>query len=122
MFKRILLLFFVIISFIGCSKDFQYYMKVINDVNSEYKFSKMEVNWDEYSASFYLMDKAHDDLSMDEMQSQAIIINEFIINKYPKIDSLKFKHYIFSGVGDFEIAKFTLDQNKKVVKAKRLLD
>jgi len=80
---------FLMISFVfGCSENFKYYTKVINDVNSEYKFSSIEVDWDDISVSFYFVDVAHDDLSMNEMESLAIKINEYIINKYPKVDSL----------------------------------
>jgi len=122
MSRNIFYFFFIAVIISGCSENFKFYTKVINDVNSKYKFNTIESDYDDLSASFYFIDVAHDNLSMNEMQSLAININEYIINKYPKIDSLKFRNYIFSGAGGFEVAEFTIDQNKKLVKSNRMLD
>lgn len=120
MCRSVFYFFFITVILTSCSENFKFYTKVMNDVNSKYNFSSIESDNDDLSASFYFIDVAHDNLSMSEMQSLAININEYIINKYPKIDSLQFRNYTFSGTGGFEVAEFTIDQNKKVVKSKRI--
>lgn len=115
MSRNVFYLFFITIILTGCSENFKYYTKVINNLNTKYNFNRIEADWDDVSVTFYFVDVKHDDLSINEMQSLAIKINKYIINQYPKIDSLEMKHYIFSGIGGFEIVQFTLNRNGDVI-------
>ena len=91
----------------------------MNDLKSKYDFSGLEMDWDENSTTFVFHDISNDTLSFKKMETSVYKINEYLINKYPSIDSSKIKNYLFSGEGGFEIIQFTIDQKGKLINKKK---
>lgn len=86
----------------------------MNDLKSQFDFNSVEMSWDKEVTTFTLQDIDHTDLTIDDLKSYSIKVDKYLSNKYPKIDSLSIKNYLFSGGGGFEIVEFTLDNNSKV--------
>ncbi len=86
----------------------------MNDLRSEYDFNSVEMSWDDFSAEFTLQDIDHNDMPIENLKSYSIKVDEYLTNKYPRIDSLKTKKYLFSGAGGFEIVEFTIDKSGKI--------
>jgi hypothetical protein len=97
--------------FFSCKSDFGNSFKIMTDLRTEFEFNSVKMSWSEESTTFTLQDIDHNDLSLENLKSYSIKVDKYITNKYPKIDSLENRKYLFSGAGGFEIVEFTIDKN-----------
>ena len=70
------------------------------------------------TTTFTLQDIDHNDLTLETLKLYSIKVDKYLSNKYPKIDSLNTRNYLFSGGRGFEIVEFTLDKSNNVKKIK----
>ena len=118
--KRFTLLFLIVTStFLSCNFEFGNSFKIMNDLTNKFDFNLVSRSWDDQSAVFTLQDIDHDNLSIENLQSYSIIVDEYLTNKYPRIDNLKVRKYLFSGTEGSEIVEFTLDENGNLTTIKK---
>lgn len=117
--RFIIVILIVICSFSSCNSEFRNNFKIMNDLRYKYDFNSVEMSWDNVSAEFTLQDIDHDDLSIENLQSYSIKVDTYLKVKYPRIDSLIVRKYLFSGAGGFEIVEFTLDKNGNLANTKK---
>ncbi|WP_298321396.1 hypothetical protein [uncultured Aquimarina sp.] len=91
----------------------------MNDLRSKFDFNSVEMSWDDVSAEFTLQDIDHNDLSIEDLNSYSKKVDNYLKGKYPRIDSLNVKKYLFSGAGGFEIVEFTLDKTGNLIGTKK---
>ena len=60
----------------------------------------------------------HNDLTLEDLKSYSIKVDDYLTNKCPKIDSLDNRKYLFSGAGGFKIVEFTIDKSGEITKTK----
>ncbi len=118
--NKFLIVFLFIACFLSsCNSDLGNSFKIMNDLRSEYDFNSVEMSWSNLSAKFTLQDIDHDDLTIENLQSYSLKVDNYLKSKYPKIDSLNIRTYLFSGAGGFEIVEFTLDKKGNLIKTKK---
>jgi len=110
----------IIISLIlfSCNSEIGKSFKIINDLRSEFKINSVEINWTKDYMKFTIQDIDYQKLTIDSLKLYSFKIDDYLTTKYPKIDSVQVRKYLFSGGGGFEIVEFTLDQNNKLMNTK----
>ena len=112
---RLKILIILNIFILSCNSDLGSSFKIMNDLQNNFDFNSVEMSWNDETTTFILQDIDHSDLTIDSLKSYSIKVDKYLSNKYPKIDSLNTRNYLFSGGGGFEIIKFTLDNNNKII-------
>jgi len=74
--------------------------------------------WNKESTTFTLQDIDHNDLTLENLKSYSIKVDDYLTSKYPKIDSLDNRKYLFSGAGGFEIVEFTINKSGEIKQTK----
>ncbi|MBL0684733.1 hypothetical protein [Aquimarina mytili] len=87
----------------------------MNDLRNEFNFNYVEMSWDNISVEFTLQDIDHGLVTKDSLISYAFIVDKYITNKYPRIDSLEVRKYLFSGGGGVEVMEFEFDETGNLV-------
>ncbi len=100
--------------FLSCNYDFGNSFKIMTDLRNEFEFNSVEMSWNKESTTFILQDIDHDDLTLEKLKLYSIEVDKYLTDKYPKIDSLDIRKYLFSGAGGFEIVEFTIDNSGKI--------
>ncbi len=105
----------MIISIFSCNTEFGNSFKIMNDLRKEFNFNSVEMSWDNISAEFTLQDIDHGLVTKDSLKSYAFIVDKYVTTKYPRIDSLEVRKYLFSDGGGFEVVEFEFNENGKLV-------
>ena len=109
--KNLFIIFLIsVCSFSSCKSEFGNNFKIMMDLKSEYNFNSVEMSWKENSATFTLQDIDHSDMSIDSLKSYSNKVDHYLINKFPEVDSLQTREYLFSGGAGFEIVQFSIDK------------
>jgi len=90
----------------------------MNDLRTEFGFNTVEIFYSKENTIFALQDIDHTDMTLKDLKDYSVKVDKYLKNKYPKIDALSIRKYLFSGAGGLEIAVFTIDNEGNIKSTK----
>jgi len=111
---KLKLLIILVLLLLSCNSDFGNSFKIMNDLKNQFDFNSVKMSRSKETTTFTLQDIDHSDLTLEDLKLYSIKVDKYLSNKYPEIDSLNTRNYLFSEGGGFEIVEFTLDNNNTV--------
>lgn len=116
--KNKITLFLIIHLLSSCNTDLGNDFKMLIVLRNKFNINSVKITSSKNSTTLTLQDIDYNHISKDSLKKLAIKVDDFLIDKFPKVDTITQRKYVFAGAGGFNIIEFRVDKNGGISKIK----